>query len=326
MPTASRDRLVRPARPGQDHVGRQGADPLRHRRRRAGGDRDRPRRGRRDLRHRGQPGTSTTVARHGNRARLRLAQHRIRRRDPPRHRRLRRRRRAQLAARCRAARRPGTAGRSAAASSRSASATSTATPASGCSRSAATCRFYAVDLGADDASATPTTVRRLLGHGVPAHGRRRAAAAADHALPDSRRRRRRPAGRRRRAHRQGGARRAADRQAAWPWCHRADARVFRPDGAYVVTGGLGGLGLFLAGEMAAAGCGRIVLNSRSAPNAGDAGGDRPASAPPAPTSRWSCGDVAEPETAERLVAAATATGLPRARRAARARRWSRTPR
>ncbi|KCG07958.1 sulfolipid-1 biosynthesis phthioceranic/hydroxyphthioceranic acid synthase, partial [Mycobacterium tuberculosis] len=31
------------------------------------------------------------------------------------------------------------------------------------------------------------------------------------------------------------------------------------------TGGLGGLGLFLAGELAAAGCGRIVLNSRSTP-------------------------------------------------------------
>ena len=43
--------------------------------------------------------------------------------------------------------------------------------------------------------------------------------------------------------------------------------MFRPDGAYIITGGLAGLGLFLAGEMAAAGCGRIVLNSRSAPSA-----------------------------------------------------------
>ena len=44
------------------------------------------------------------------------------------------------------------------------------------------------------------------------------------------------------------------------------ARAFRRDGAYIVTGGLGGLGLFLAEKMAAAGCGRIVLTSRSQPN------------------------------------------------------------
>ena len=43
------------------------------------------------------------------------------------------------------------------------------------------------------------------------------------------------------------------------------ARVFRRDGAYIITGGLGGLGLFLAEKMAAAGCGRIVLTSRSQP-------------------------------------------------------------
>ena len=38
----------------------------------------------------------------------------------------------------------------------------------------------------------------------------------------------------------------------------AQARVFRHDGAYVITGGLGGLGLFVAEKMAAAGCGRLV--------------------------------------------------------------------
>ncbi len=43
------------------------------------------------------------------------------------------------------------------------------------------------------------------------------------------------------------------------------AKVFRRDGAYILTGGLGGLGLFLAEKMAAAGCGRIVLTSRSQP-------------------------------------------------------------
>ena len=66
VPVASRDRLVRPARPGPHLVGRQGADPLGDRRRRAGGDRDRTRRRVRDLRNGGQPAASATVARHGN--------------------------------------------------------------------------------------------------------------------------------------------------------------------------------------------------------------------------------------------------------------------
>jgi acyl transferase domain-containing protein/acyl carrier protein len=87
------------------------------------------------------------------------------------------------------------------------------------------------------------------------------------------------------------------------------APAFRRDGSYIVTGGLGGLGLFLAEKMASAGCGRIVLGSRSTPN------------------QWAldtielirgmgsdivveCGDIAAPGTADRLVAAATATGLP----------------
>ncbi|MCA2242618.1 type I polyketide synthase [Mycobacterium sp. WUMAC-067] len=90
-------------------------------------------------------------------------------------------------------------------------------------------------------------------------------------------------------------------------------RPFRADGAYIITGGIGGLGLFLAGEMASrgggAGCGRIVLNSRSQPNEQArqvierlraAGADIAVE----------CGDIAEPRTAERLVACATATGLP----------------
>jgi polyketide synthase 5 len=49
----------------------------------------------------------------------------------------------------------------------------------------------------------------------------------------------------------------------------AQVRVFRRDGAYIITGGLGGLGMFLAEKMASsdggAGCGRIVLSSRSQP-------------------------------------------------------------
>jgi NAD(P)-dependent dehydrogenase (short-subunit alcohol dehydrogenase family) len=84
--------------------------------------------------------------------------------------------------------------------------------------------------------------------------------------------------------------------------------VFRADGAYLITGGLGGLGLRLARHLAAAGCGRIVLNSRSAPDEAaarqlqamrDAGTDV----------HVERGDIADPATAGRLVAAARATGL-----------------
>jgi polyketide synthase 5 len=87
------------------------------------------------------------------------------------------------------------------------------------------------------------------------------------------------------------------------------AQVFRPDGAYIITGGLGGLGLFLAEKMAAAGCGRIVLNGRSQPNVRAQeiiGLIRATGA----DIEVECGDIAEAETAERLVAKARATGLP----------------
>jgi acyl transferase domain-containing protein/acyl carrier protein len=86
-------------------------------------------------------------------------------------------------------------------------------------------------------------------------------------------------------------------------------RAFRSDGSYIVTGGLGGIGLFLAEAMAAAGCGRIVLTSRSEPTPTvletieliqAMGGDVVVE----------CGDITEPGTAERLVEAATTTGLP----------------
>ena len=89
----------------------------------------------------------------------------------------------------------------------------------------------------------------------------------------------------------------------------AQAGVFRRDGAYLITGGLGGLGLFLAEKMAGAGCGRIVLSSRSQPT--------PAALEAIERIRTigadvvvECGDIARPETAVRMVATATATGLP----------------
>ena len=89
--------------------------------------------------------------------------------------------------------------------------------------------------------------------------------------------------------------------------------VFRRDGSYIITGGLGGIGLFLAEKMASgnggARAGRIVLSSRSEPTQkaletieliGAIGSDVVVE----------CGDIADPDTAERLVATATATGLP----------------
>ena len=87
------------------------------------------------------------------------------------------------------------------------------------------------------------------------------------------------------------------------------AGVFRKDGSYIVTGGVGGLGLFLAAVMASAGCGRTILTSRSQPNPQaqktierlqSNGADVVVE----------CGNIADPETAARLVSAATATGLP----------------
>ena len=89
----------------------------------------------------------------------------------------------------------------------------------------------------------------------------------------------------------------------------AKAPVFRRDGSYVVTGGLGGLGLFLAAVMASAGCGRIVVTSRTQPT--------PRAQKTIERLRSNgadivveCGNIAEPPTAKRLVGAATATGLP----------------
>ncbi|ORB67817.1 sulfolipid-1 biosynthesis phthioceranic/hydroxyphthioceranic acid synthase [Mycolicibacterium tusciae] len=87
------------------------------------------------------------------------------------------------------------------------------------------------------------------------------------------------------------------------------APVFRGDGSYLVTGGAGGLGLFLAAVMASGGCGRIVLTSRSQPN--------PQAQKTIARLRSNgadvvveCGNIADPDTARRLVSAATATGLP----------------
>jgi polyketide synthase 5 len=87
------------------------------------------------------------------------------------------------------------------------------------------------------------------------------------------------------------------------------APAFRRDGAYVITGGLGGLGLFLAEKMAAAGAGRIVLASRSQPTLRaletielirGLGSDVVVHS----------SDITDPAAAVALLATATTTGLP----------------
>lgn len=87
------------------------------------------------------------------------------------------------------------------------------------------------------------------------------------------------------------------------------APVFRGDGSYIVTGGVGGLGLFLAAVMASGGCGRIVLTSRSQPNTQAQKTIARLRANGADIV-VECGNITDPQTAPRLVAAATATGLP----------------
>jgi len=89
----------------------------------------------------------------------------------------------------------------------------------------------------------------------------------------------------------------------------AQVPVFRGDGSYVVSGGLGGLGLFLAERMAEAGCGRIVLSSRSEPGPEALETMQRIRATGADVVVES-GDIVDPTTALRLVETATATGLP----------------
>ncbi|WP_354106819.1 sulfolipid-1 biosynthesis phthioceranic/hydroxyphthioceranic acid synthase [Bradyrhizobium sp. LB14.3] len=84
---------------------------------------------------------------------------------------------------------------------------------------------------------------------------------------------------------------------------------FRRAGAYIVTGGLGGLGLFLADAMSAAGAARVILNARSKPT-GAAASMLVAMRARGTEVEVISADIAEPSTARRLVEAATATGLP----------------
>ncbi|MUL46948.1 type I polyketide synthase [Mycobacterium sp. CBMA293] len=88
-----------------------------------------------------------------------------------------------------------------------------------------------------------------------------------------------------------------------------NAPAYRADGSYIVTGGLRGLGLFLAEKLAAGGCGRIVLNARSEPSAQTLQAIEAVRGKGAEV-EVVLGDIAAAETAARLVAAAESTGKP----------------
>ncbi len=82
--------------------------------------------------------------------------------------------------------------------------------------------------------------------------------------------------------------------------------VVRPDGSYIITGGLGGLGTVVTRWLVDNGAGRIVLNGRSEPS--DAQRDYMDGLGTEVV--FVAGDIATAGTAERLVAAAEETGKP----------------
>jgi len=84
--------------------------------------------------------------------------------------------------------------------------------------------------------------------------------------------------------------------------------AIRADGSYIVTGGLGGVGLVVARWLVDGGAGRVVLNGRSLPS-------EVARIDLAELERnaevvYVQGDIAQPDVAEQLVGAAEATGRP----------------
>jgi phthiocerol/phenolphthiocerol synthesis type-I polyketide synthase D len=83
-------------------------------------------------------------------------------------------------------------------------------------------------------------------------------------------------------------------------------RVVRPGAAYIVTGGLGGLGMVVARWLVDSGAGRVVLNGRGEPT--DEQRDVLADLEERADIAVVTGDIALPGVAERLVAAAEETG------------------
>lgn len=83
----------------------------------------------------------------------------------------------------------------------------------------------------------------------------------------------------------------------------------REDGAYVVTGGVGALGLRLTRHLAEHGAGRVVVGDRAALT-GRAAGAIAALCRAGADIQVVHGDITDPATASLLVSAATGTGLP----------------
>jgi phthiocerol/phenolphthiocerol synthesis type-I polyketide synthase D len=83
----------------------------------------------------------------------------------------------------------------------------------------------------------------------------------------------------------------------------ANVPITRADGGYVITGGLGGLGLLLAGWLADQGAGKLVLNGRGAPSP-EAGAAIEELRDAGTEVEVVLGDISAPGTAERLIAAA----------------------
>src|SRR6185295_7348179 len=84
--------------------------------------------------------------------------------------------------------------------------------------------------------------------------------------------------------------------------------LVRPDGGYIVVGGMGGLGFVFAKWLVAHDAGLVVLNGRSAPNADVAASIAEMNANDAKV-EVIIGDIAESGTAARLVAAVVDAGL-----------------
>jgi phthiocerol/phenolphthiocerol synthesis type-I polyketide synthase D len=84
--------------------------------------------------------------------------------------------------------------------------------------------------------------------------------------------------------------------------------IVRPDGSYVVTGGLGGLGLVVVGWLVDNGAGRVVVNGRSGLSAENR--ESLAKLEDRAEVVFVRGDIASPRVAERVVTVAEETGLP----------------
>ncbi|MGW4027078.1 SDR family NAD(P)-dependent oxidoreductase, partial [Streptomyces sp. NPDC005009] len=89
-----------------------------------------------------------------------------------------------------------------------------------------------------------------------------------------------------------------------------DVPVVRSDASYLVTGGLGGLGLLVARWLAERGAAAVVLTSRTAPTAATRTALDALTADLGTRVEVVCGDLAEPGVADTLVRAALATGHP----------------